>query len=189
MIIFGNYNVLEELLNNDSADPNAGIDATNSLDPSNLVVFSLTGMREGFPTLGILPPNTILFSDDPNERISDEIMMNYIFSNDNIFFEFFSKVMYPLYSGADVYIVVTNGSVFDSITESVIKIIQQRYGYNAAYINYADDLSYIDKDTNFSLTGVYNFDIDKERYTAIGASTFGIPQTDHDETQDSLLRY
>ena len=94
MIIFGNYNVLEELLNNDSADPNAGVDATNSLDPSNLVVFSLTGMREGFPTLGILPPNTILFSDDPNERISDEIMMNYIFSNDNIFFEFFSKVMY-----------------------------------------------------------------------------------------------
>jgi hypothetical protein len=179
MILFGTVYLLDEILNDG-----------NLKNCSNLAVFNLTGMREGLQLLEILPPVEQLFSQDLNERTSDQDIMNYIFYNDNVFLEFFSKVMYPVYSGVDVMIVITEGGAFDFITESIMKLIQQRYEYTPIRANVLSDLDYIDRSVNFGVRGIYNFDQDKQRYVALGSATFGVPNPNPDvEDNDNLLRY
>jgi hypothetical protein len=130
-----------------------------------------------------------MFTDSFEERTSDIALSSFILDNNNIFFEFFSKLMYPLYCGRDVYVVVQEGGIFTSITESVLKFIQQRYGYNCPHILEINDFNYINKDVNFSVTGIYNFDLDKARYLAMGSTQMGIPVGGNDNTADSLDIY
>ena len=54
------------------------------------------------------------------------------------------------------------------MNESLIKMIQQRYGYNAAVINDINDLDYVNpEDFSFSIQGLHNLDEDKKRLVMI----------------------
>lgn len=129
----------------------------------DLLVYNLSGMAEGYQRIDILPPvNQINYSD---ERQFDIFFSQFIFNNDNIFYEFFSKILYPVYSGYDVYLIVTRNPFFDMISESLLKLIQQRYGYNGAIVNNAVDIDYLNPDETFTTAGIYNFDMDKQRFT------------------------
>ena len=177
MIIFGSEEVLKDLV--------------VSIPNIDMAVFNMTGMREGFELLRILPQDgQIFFQGD--ERVSDQKLMDYIYCNDGVFFEFFSKVIYPFYSGINVYIMVHRGDIFDDITESVIKIIQQRYGYNPLFINEAADMEYLNTNDNMSVVGIYNFDIDRNRYMMLTARTEGIPmpkgEDNFEDIADNLLK-
>lgn len=132
------------------------------------IVFNLTSMKEGFTRLSrLIPPNTIgRFTD----REFDIIYANYIMSNDFVFKEFFD-IIYPLYTGLDVYIIISDDDWSENLTESLLKLIQQRYGYNGGKINCIDDYYFILNSKNYSdfdrSYGLANLDIDKERYTYI----------------------
>lgn len=162
--------------------------------PENIVVFNLNSFVEGFERVRILPNNVEgMFNYTGDQLIADQILMNSIISNDDIFFEFFSKIMYPFYCGLKVILLITNEEPYSFYTESIMKIIQGRYGYNAILINEASDFSSEDLDDSMSLNGIYNFDQDKLRYSAMSAAKYGIP-TDvgnlhFEEHSDTALRY
>ena len=132
------------------------------------IVFNLTSMKEGFPRLPrLIPPNDIgRFTG----RDFDLAYANYIMSNDFIFKEFFD-IVYSLYMGTDVYIIISEDEWSENLIESLLKLIQQRYGYNAGRINYIDDYYFMFNSKNYNdfdpRFGIANLDTDKERYTYI----------------------
>lgn len=125
------------------------------------VILNLSSLVEGYERVHLVPS---IHTQYNNDKEFDLAYANYIFSNDNIFMEFM-KIMFPLYNGADVFLLVSrNENTHDIITESLCKLIQQRYGYNYQLINHRDDIDYYD-DSNFSIYGIQTFDMDKERMT------------------------
>lgn len=140
--------------------------ATNIINTG--MVYNLTSLREGFERLPFLiPPNEI---GKLTGRDFDLAYANYIFSNDFIFKSFFD-IIWLLYSGTDVYIIISEDDWSENLVESLLKLIQQRYGYNGCRIDSYEDYlfrfnssNYNDFDPRF---GVANLDSDKERYTMI----------------------
>lgn len=181
MIIFGSVEILHQIV--------------ASEDHDYLAVFNLSGYKEGFVPLRILPQDgSIFFTND--EKVSDIAFLKYIYDNDAIFYEFFSKVMYPFYSGIDVYIIIDDRDADNMAFEialSVMKIIQQRYGYTPIYVSEYEDLHYVNKDSNMNINGIYNFDQDKLRYMALSVNSTGVPKVDGlddpDQYADNLLQY
>lgn len=166
---------------------------SDQLAREKVVLFNLNSFAEGFEPIRILPNTDEIYNFTGDELILDQMLMKYIIENDAIFFEFFSKIMYPFYSGLDVVILVTNQEPYSLITESIIKIIQGRYGYNAPLINEADDFSPSYFDGDVTLYGIYNLDQDKLRYSGMSAAKFGVPNDvgnlHFEDHSDSALRY
>lgn len=136
---------------------------------SDITVLNLSGLVEGYQRINLIPQkgSGLDFVDDAN---FDLAYFNYIFSNDAAFMELM-KIIIPLYYGIDVFILVTRDEYFDKITESLMKVIQQRYGYNHMIINdpfdYPDDFDDVNQDEGFSISGLACLDQDKERYAII----------------------
>ena len=132
----------------------------------NLLILNLSSLIEGFPRVHLVPSVTTQYN---NDKEFDIAYANYIFSNDNIFMEFM-KIVYPLYCGQDVFLLVSRSeNTHDIITESLCKLIQQRYGYNYQLLNNKDDIDYYDE-SGFSILGIQALDIDKERMTYIAVN-------------------
>lgn len=131
------------------------------------VMYNLSSMREGFISLqALIPPNTIGRLTD---REFDIAYANYIMSNDTLFCIFF-QIIYNLYIGKDVFIIVSTEDWSENLLESLLKLIQQRYGYNAVLINTEADYLYAVTSMNFSFApgyGIFNLDQDKERFTTL----------------------
>lgn len=138
--------------------------------PDNCKVFNLNSLREGYQSFRFLiPPNSL---GNFVDRDFDILYYNYIFNNDNVFTEFFG-IIYELYINNDIFILVDeNMDWSENIAESLWKVIQQRYGYNAIRINNSDDYIYA-VNSSYSLPqfnpywGIYNLDLDKQRYSEI----------------------
>lgn len=137
-----------------------------NIDVNNSYVFNLSSMYENIEKVDILPSVTNINYYD--EKSFDMMYSNIIIGDNYYFYEFFSKIINPIYSGKNVFLLVDRNILKDAISESLCKLIQQRYGYNnIALINEVEDLDYIPKDNLFSVAGVYNLDIDKERYSCM----------------------
>ena len=131
------------------------------------VMYNLSSMREGFISLqALIPPNTIGRLTD---REFDIAYANYIMSNDTLFCIFF-QIVYNLYIGKDVFIIISTADWSENLLESLLKLIQQRYGYNAVLVNTEADYLYAANSMNFGFApeyGIYNLDQDKERFTTL----------------------
>ena len=137
--------------------------------PDDCKILNLNSMKEGYPRFKyLLPPNSL---GQYTQREFDIAYFNYIFQFDTVFTEFFG-IIYELYSNHDVFIIVDESLDWsENISESLFKAIQQRYGYNAVRINSLDDWLWI-KNSNYlpgfePHWGIYNLDLDKERYTML----------------------
>lgn len=97
----------------------------------------------------------------------DIFYANYIMSNDDVFVEFMN-IIYKLYEGDIVYVLIDHSEYRDILTESLIKFIQQRYGLLIYMVNETEDWVYV-KESEFSIQGLFNLDIDKERFTLLVA--------------------
>lgn len=138
--------------------------------PDDCKVVNLNSMKEGYPRFAYLvPPNNMGYCTG---RDFDIAYYNYIIQNDVVFTEFFS-IIYELYANnCDVFILIDeNMDWAENIAESLFKAIQQRYGYNAIKVETEEDYLYFKNNTQESQFnqewGIYNLDIDKERYTII----------------------
>ena len=134
----------------------------------NSIVFNITSFKEGYVRLpALIPPNELgRFTG----RDFDIIYADYILNNDFVFKQFFD-IIYSLYTGQDVYLIMSEEDWSENLVESIIKLIQQRSGYVSYKINCFEDFLYA-KNSSFcpdfnNYFGVYNLDIDKERYTYI----------------------
>ena len=125
---------------------------------SELVVFNFSFIGEGYEILDLLPRER--FNIDDSQEF-DIAYANYIL-NDNYRFSEFMKIIYPLYEGKDVFVLISNTDFFDILNESVSKLIQQRYGYISNEVHSSEDIEYIREGT-FTIQGLYNLDMDKER--------------------------
>lgn len=148
-LVFGDYNSL---------------DITYIPNPENLVILNFNSFMEGYERLNLLPPFGLEYGD----KNFDIMYANYIIQNDTPFMELM-KVIMPLYYGKDVFILSTKGNVYEFVTESLQKFIQQRYSLISYTVNEPSDWEFVE-DTMFNIHGVYNLDIDKERFSYIYAS-------------------
>ena len=132
--------------------------------PENCVVYNLTSLIEYYPRLNLLVPSGIGYYDGHE---FDVAYMNYIFSNNEVFAQFFTIIM-NLYMGHDVYIITDDENWSENLVESLFKLIQQRYGYNGARIDsYEDYMCLYNSSNNGKFDpgyGLANLDSDKERF-------------------------
>lgn len=132
------------------------------------VIYNLTSYKEGIPRLNLLPPlDKRLYKD--GGRDFDMWYAEYIFSNDIIFFDFF-KIVYELYLGHDVFLVIDiTADWSENLVESLLKLIQQRYGYNGMLIDSFDSYIYAQNTvtSQFDPRLLYNLDIDKDRFSKL----------------------
>lgn len=134
-----------------------------------MIILNLTGLVEGYQRVNLVPQSgyQLDFTDDNNFDIE---YYQYIFSNQQPFIELM-KIIMPLYEGNDVFLLVSRGvDSFDKFTESLIKIIEARYGYTGVMIlndpsDYPDTFDRAKIMDEFSIPGLNCLDQDKEKYT------------------------
>lgn len=137
-----------------------GVVIKEILEIPNMKVYNFSSLKEGFPRLNLTPSYNF---GATTELEFDIQYANYIFSNDIVFMNFMTIIM-ELYYGNSVFLLVSNDQWSDLLIESLMKLIQQRYGVNGGRINTIEDLYYT-KESNFEDFGIMNLDQDKERYT------------------------
>lgn len=137
----------------------------------NMEILNLSGLTEGYQKLNLIPQvdSRLDFMDDNN---FDLMYFNYIFSNESMFMELM-KIITRLYYGKSVFLLVSRNGWFDKITESLLKVIQQRYGYPSMIVNDPEDmLSEVEEnsiDDGFSIDGLNCLDQDTIRYQQVVA--------------------
>lgn len=128
-------------------------------------IYNVSSMREGYENLQILiPPNVIGKTFD---REFDINYYNYIMQNDQVFMEFF-RIIQDLYLNKNVYLMFGDDEWSENLCQSLLKIIQQRYGYNGYYIDNMNDYLYASMNDTSDFNkeyGIYNLDQDKMRYS------------------------
>lgn len=131
------------------------------------IILNLSTLRENFIKLNMLiPPREIGYTYD---REFDIKYANYILENDMAFSEFF-LIIYNLYIGKDVYVMSADEDWTENIIESLLKLIQQRYGINAVLVESDEDYIYAQNHSTVSFSNgpaLYNLDTDKNRFTGI----------------------
>ncbi|MCK9198843.1 MAG: hypothetical protein M0P49_04500 [Bacilli bacterium] len=131
----------------------------------HIKIYNVSSLLEGYIKLNILP-YTVRYSD---EKEFDLAYALYILEHDNVFFDMM-RIIYNLYIGNDVYLLITVDQFSEIVTESLLKFIQQRYGYIGNRINDPEDLGTL-VPGDFTLLGVFNLDQDKERFSYIIANS------------------
>lgn len=130
----------------------------------NMMVYNLTSLSEQYPRVAILPPRFTCVESE-----FEPMLYNYIFSNDDVFFEWMDKIVMPLYFNTTIVLTVSENSLFNFITESIESIMLNRYGYNSYILNEPDDLFFLGEKINnegeFGILGLQNLYNDKERYS------------------------
>lgn len=111
-------------------------------------------------------PQDVLFGDATNP-IFDIEYHKYIYDNPNAFMEFMNIII-PAYTSPDtlVHITIQSSNFRDVITESLLKLIQQRYGYNAYLIYEVNDFLYAEE-SDFSIPGLFVLDQDLVRWRSM----------------------
>ena len=125
---------------------------------SNCEVFCFTSLNESYERLNLLPPREFGYVYDYQ---FDMNYANYILSNDNVFFDLM-RIIFNLYIGKDVFILVDDEMYAEGLNDSLLKFIQQRYGYNACRINSLEDFV-MSEESGFTEMGLINLDYDKNR--------------------------
>lgn len=128
------------------------------LDRSNIAIYNITSLSEKYKRIPLIPPNSLGAN---SEYEFDIKYMNWILGNDNNFCSLMT-IINDLVS-RDVFLLISNDNWSKILIESLLKLIQQRYGINGVYIDTEDDLLYAE-DSGFSDYGVLNLDEDRTRY-------------------------
>lgn len=137
-----------------------GVVIKDILEMPDFKVYNFSSLREGFPRLNLIPPHNLGAN---TEYEFDVKYAQYILNNDLIFMNFMTIIM-ELYYGHSVYLLISNDYWSELLIESLMKLIQQRYGVNGARVNTLEDLAFT-LDSGFEDFGIANLDMDKERYT------------------------
>lgn len=144
-----------------------------------IITYNLSSYIGGFPELGALLPNPQYMNpiviDGPCDTIEfDAEYAKYITSEDNAFLALMSIVLYAFNDPETLVQILIQKSVYrDCITEALIKVIQQRYGYNSYMVNTMEDMYYVRDDSTFSIPGLFMMNGDLERYALLIGPTSG----------------
>lgn len=133
-------------------------------------VFNLTSMCESIPRMEPLLVNVPqnLWADSEFEKSFDIWYHDYLVKNDDAFLSYM-QIIVSLYSGEKVYVCISrleSDPYLDTINESFMKFVQQRYTLKYHIVNTREDLDDLqDGGSDFALfEGLEVLDVDKMRY-------------------------
>lgn len=137
-----------------------------------VIKYNLSAYYNDAPSLEALVPtpssisSEVIFGDCTNPAFDMEYH-KYIMDNPIAFLQFMSIIV-PAYTNPDVLVQITiQVSDFrDVITESLLKLIQQRYGYNACLVYDVNDFLYTEE-SDFSIPGLFILDQDLARWRSM----------------------
>lgn len=123
-------------------------------------VYNYSSLIEGYPRLNLMPPRSL---GGATEYEFDVNYMQYIIGNDIIFMNFMTIIL-DIYNGFNVYLIVDEDEMWSCmLVDSLMKLVQQRYGINGVRIHSLEDFQFA-KEDYFADYGIINLDQDKERY-------------------------
>lgn len=126
---------------------------------NRLVVLNLNANVQCYTRLNLMPP----LGMSTSSMEFDTQYVNLLLSDPNYFMQFM-HIMNYLKNGYDVVLLIYNeDTVFNAITETLVKFIQQRYGYNYQFLNDVEDFNQWDQ-SSFTAPGIIQFDQDYLRY-------------------------
>ena len=137
-----------------------------------VVKYNLSSYYNDAPTLSNLVPTPSnvpidVVQGDRSDPSFDIAYHNYIINNPQAFAEFMNIII-PAFVSPEtlVHIMIKNSDYRDVITESLAKLIQQRYGYNICIVNEIEDFIYTEE-SDFSIPGLYAYDNDFIRWRSM----------------------
>ena len=140
-------------------------------DVRQVITFNLSSYYSDVPTLNKLSPSPefipeeLLQGNIGDNTNFDAAYCQYVTTNAEAFSQLMSIII-PVYNYPDtlVQILIQNSEFRDSITEALIKLIQQR----SYILNEPDDFMYTEEST-FSIPGLFNLDQDLDRWRLMNA--------------------
>lgn len=140
----------------------------------DLIIYNFTSPLMGFPSINLLPPPNLQYTFD---NTFDKMYYDYMINCDDAFMELMRLIMGE-YHNKNIYLLVSEGNGYDYINESLMKLIQVRYGIVIQYINDIEDYNELrqDSDISFSIFGMENLIQDKERYALLYTQRYGISE-------------
>ena len=145
----------------------SNIEVTNNLNSP--IIYNLSSFYNGYDNVQNLAVRLSLLN---NSQMSmrefiytvefDILYANYILNNTASFCDLM-KIMINASCGRNIVILVHHDEYRDAISESLIKLIQERYGYNCWEIDDVDDLESA-SESFFSAQGIMNLDFDKNKF-------------------------
>lgn len=152
------------------------VDVLQSRNIGQVVKYNLSHYYAEMPILNWLVPSNQFISEDilTGDCATAEFDIeyhNFIMSNDIAFSQFMSIIV-PVYMDPStmVQIAIMHNDYTIAFVESLIKLIQQRYGYNSYFINTVDDLMYV-TEPEFSIPGLFTLDHDLTRWRMMNSSS------------------
>ena len=141
---------------------------------SNISILNFSGVMSGYESVTDLVTcmNKINLPEGINipEYVSmpefDIQYANLILSDARLFYNFM-KIMLPVNNGNSVILLVYRDWFRDSLMESIIKMIQQRYGYKCWIINDENDIESIPITEQPTTEGILNMDADIAKYESL----------------------
>ena len=131
-------------------------------------VFNLSSLYSGYTDLtDLLKVRTINNTGMPMplyvESVDFDLQYASALFNDPNLFGKLMMILSATYEGSIVILLVQRDPYRDAIMESLIKLIQQRYGYNCWIIEEQEDI-YCMRQGNFTPSGLTNLNNDLKRY-------------------------
>lgn len=132
-------------------------------------VLNFCSLNENYPRLHLLPPMDFKLIPPSNPESAEyEFDMRYAnwLLNDTDAFIDLMQIVFSMYQGYDIFLLVSDDIQMEAYTQSLLKFIQQRYGYNGFYITCIEDL-FNAEDQVIGGIGAMNLHDDKERLAYI----------------------
>lgn len=132
------------------------------------IIFNLSSYYSGYNsitnliTIASALSQNIVFGEFVQKPEFDIYYMNMIFSNKELFNSLMS-VVHCAANGNNAIVLVKHDPFRDAIMESIIKLIQQRYGYQCWVLDSVDDLCCLSEPV-FTPYGLLNMDEDLKRF-------------------------
>ena len=114
-----------------------------------------------------MPINEFIYSPD-----FDRMYAQGVFNNDELFTDFLKIILNATLG--NVVILISRDPYRDAITESIIKLIQVRYGYNCWEAEDVEDLECL-RESYFTPYGILALDQDKRRFDELCVSGYVAP--------------
>ena len=132
---------------------------------NDYIIYNLSSYNEMYNRIYLLPPQELAVHY--NDEKTFDLLYAQTIINDNFCFMELMKVIIPLYEGKNVLLLISES--LENVTESLMKFIQGRYGIISYIVENESDLETL-KESDFSINGLYNLDIDKERFSRLYGS-------------------
>lgn len=146
----------------------------------NPIVLNLSSYYGGYvdisnliTTIAKIPNNTGMPINEYIYSPTFDINFANMVINDNLLFISFMTIITGCYNGNNVVILVNRDEYRDAVMESLIKLIQIRYGYNCWVIETMEDLETA-KESNFSPAGIMSINNDIFRLMQLNVSNLNV---------------